>query len=68
MKAYQACLSATSTVASPWYVVPADDKNNTRSIVSQIVLATLEALNLQYPVASPARVRELKAKRDELMT
>jgi len=68
MKAYQACLSATSTVASPWYVVPADDKNNTRLIVSQIVLATLEALNLRYPVASPARVRELKAIRDELMT
>lgn len=66
MKAYQACLSATSTVASPWYVVPADDKNNTRLIVSQIVLATLEALNLQYPVASPARVRELKAIREKL--
>jgi len=30
--------------------------------------ATLEALNLQYLVASPARVRELKANRDGLMT
>jgi len=47
-------------------VVPADDKNNTRLIVSQIVLATLEALNLQYPVASPARVREPKAIREKL--
>ena len=57
MKAYQACLSATRTVAWPWYVVPSDDRNNTRLIVSQIVLATLEELNLRYPVASPARVR-----------
>jgi len=64
-KAYQACLTATSTVASPWYVVPADDKNNTHLIVSQIEFATLEALNLHHPIASPARMRELKAIRDE---
>src|SRR5579871_5145755 len=30
MKAYEACLSATSTSESPWYVVPADDKENAR--------------------------------------
>jgi len=46
--------------------VAADDKNNTRLIVSQIVLATLKALNPQYPIASAARARELKAIRDEL--
>ena len=26
MKAYEECLSATSTATAPWYVVPADDK------------------------------------------
>ena len=36
MQAYEACLSATSTAAAPWYVVPADDKKNARLIVSQI--------------------------------
>jgi polyphosphate kinase 2 (PPK2 family) len=30
MKAYEECLSATSTGDSPWYVVPADDKENAR--------------------------------------
>ena len=35
MKAYEECLSATSTRDSPWYVVPADDKENARLIVSQ---------------------------------
>jgi PPK2 family polyphosphate:nucleotide phosphotransferase len=44
MKAYEECLSATSTSDSPWYVVPADDKENARLIVSQIVLDTLEEL------------------------
>ena len=42
MKAYGECLSATSTNDSPWYVVPADDKENARLIVSQIVLDTFE--------------------------
>ena len=44
MKAYEDCLSATSTSDAPWYVVPADDKENARLIVSQIVLDTFEAL------------------------
>ena len=49
MKAYEACLSATSTSDAPWYVVPADDKENARLIVSQIILDTLEALKMTYP-------------------
>ena len=38
MKAYEECLSATSSREAPWYVVPADDKANARLIVSQIIL------------------------------
>src|SRR5579863_6509149 len=40
MKVYEECLSATSTRHAPWYVVPADDKENARLIVSQILLDT----------------------------
>ena len=36
MKAYEDCVSATSTEDAPWHVVPADDKKNARLIVSQI--------------------------------
>jgi PPK2 family polyphosphate:nucleotide phosphotransferase len=66
MTAYAQCLSATSTSDSPWYVVPADDKNNSRLIVSQVVLDTFEAMKLSYPEASPARLKELQAIRKEL--
>ena len=52
MKAYEKCLSATSTNHAPWYVVPADDKLNTRLIVSRIVLDTIEALQLATPRAA----------------
>jgi PPK2 family polyphosphate:nucleotide phosphotransferase len=49
MRAYEECLSATSTRHAPWYVVPADDKKNARLIVSQVILDTLAALKMRYP-------------------
>jgi len=61
--AYEACLSATSTRHAPWYVVPADDKQNARLIVSQIVLDTLNELKLAYPKTTPKRRRELNSIR-----
>jgi len=66
MKAYEACLSGTSTAGSPWYVVPADDKKNARLIVSRIILDTLAALKMQYPKLSAARLRELRSIRRQL--
>jgi PPK2 family polyphosphate:nucleotide phosphotransferase len=63
MQAYEACLSATSTHPAPWYVVPADDKENARLIVSQIVLDALGGLKMAYPKTTPKRLRELKSIR-----
>jgi len=63
MKAYEACLSATSTHHAPWYVVPADDKENARLIVSQIVLDALNELQMAYPKTTAKRRRELKSIR-----
>jgi len=66
MKAYEECLSATSTRDAPWYVVPADDKENARLIVSQIVLDTLEGLKMIYPKAGAERRHELLSIRKQL--
>jgi PPK2 family polyphosphate:nucleotide phosphotransferase len=66
MAAYEDCLGATSTRAAPWHVVPADDKLNARLIVSRVVIDTLRALGMKYPVVSPARRRELQAIRKQL--
>ena len=66
MEAYGACLSATSTAHAPWYVVPADDKENARLIVSQIVLDTLGGLKMAYPKTTPERRKELQAIRKQL--
>ena len=63
MKAYEACLSATSTRQSPWYVIPADDKANARLTISQIILDTLRQLDMEYPKIDADHRKELGALR-----
>jgi PPK2 family polyphosphate:nucleotide phosphotransferase len=67
MRAYEACLSATSTKTAPWYVVPADDKENARLIISQIVLSTFKSLKMQYPETDAERAKELLSIRSQLV-
>jgi PPK2 family polyphosphate:nucleotide phosphotransferase len=66
MKAYEECLSATSTRIAPWYVVPADDKENTSLIISRVILDALEGLRMSYPKTTPEHRRELLAIRKQL--
>ncbi|MBN8767295.1 MAG: polyphosphate kinase 2 family protein [Thiobacillus sp.] len=67
MHAYEACLSATSTRHAPWYVVPADDKENARLIIARIVLDTLRSLGMRYPETDAGRRKALQAIRRALM-
>ena len=66
MQAYEECLAATSTGNSPWYVVPADDKENARLIISEIVLDTFKSLKLFYPKLSADHLRDLQVIRKQL--
>ena len=61
--AYEDCIQKTTTDAAPWYVVPADDKENARLIVSQVVVETLRGLKPAYPATGPGRKRELDSFR-----
>ena len=63
IKAYEKCLSATSTDDAPWYAIPADDKPNSHLIVSQAILDAIEALQPDFPKVSPDRLRELDEMR-----
>jgi len=67
MQAYEACLSATSTRIAPWYVVPADDKENARLIISRVLLDTFKALKMSYPETDKQRRAELLAIRQQLL-
>jgi len=62
-RAYEDCLNATSTDTAPWYVVPADDKENARLIISQVILAELGRLKMTFPRPTARRRQELRAIR-----
>ena len=66
MKAYEECLAATSTEEAPWYILPADDKENAPLIVSQIILDTFDGLKMAHPKVSEERHRELLSIPDKL--
>ncbi|MGC2166789.1 MAG: ADP-polyphosphate phosphotransferase [Gallionella sp.] len=67
MAAYERCISATSTDIAPWYIVPADDKENARLIISEIILETFRSLRLAYPKTSEERQKELQQIRKQLI-
>lgn len=48
-KAYEAVLSNCSTKKAPWYVVPADKKWFRNLVISQVIVETLEGLNMKFP-------------------
>ena len=58
MHAYEEALRATSRPWAPWYAIPADDKAYMRMTVAELVVETLESLDLRYPeVDDKERVR-----------
>jgi len=66
MHAYEECLHVTSTDEAPWYIIPADDKQNARLIISRTILDTLRRLKMSFPKPTPTQLRELKAIRASL--
>jgi PPK2 family polyphosphate:nucleotide phosphotransferase len=59
MRAYEQCLSATSTGDAPWHVIPSDDKPNARLIISEIVVRVLKSLKMGSLEPDKERRREL---------
>jgi PPK2 family polyphosphate:nucleotide phosphotransferase len=68
MEAYEECINATSTRDAPWYVVPADDKESARLIVSSAILDTLASLKMTYPKSDGKRRKMLREIRKHLLT
>jgi len=54
LAAYDAALRETSRPWAPWYAVPADDKDYMRRIVAEVIVDTLRAMDLHYPVPDRA--------------
>lgn len=67
MDAFEVCLNETSTNHAPWYIIPADDKENARLIVSQIILDAFNELNMAYPETTEKHHQELLSIREQLL-
>jgi PPK2 family polyphosphate:nucleotide phosphotransferase len=65
-EAYEECISTTSTKEAPWYIVPADHKQDARLIISNVIIGALKSLKMEYPRPSKKHQEELKAIRKVL--
>ncbi|HMQ04623.1 MAG TPA: polyphosphate kinase 2 family protein [Pyrinomonadaceae bacterium] len=59
MRAYEEAISATSTDNAPWYIIPADKKWFTRLAVSEVIMKTLDSIDLHYPAVTDRHRAEL---------
>lgn len=66
MRAYESSIAATSTAHAPWYVIPADNKWFTRIAVANVIIDTLESLELHFPKLDRRKQRELSEARRRL--
>ena len=66
MKAYEEAIGATSTKWAPWYVIPADSKWVSRTLVARIVVGAVNKLGLTYPQVSPEQKKVIEQARKKL--
>ena len=67
MDAYEDTIRHTATKDAPWFVVPADHKWFTRLVIAEAIIATLEALNLDFPEVPKDERQKLAAARAALL-
>ncbi|WP_449401410.1 PPK2 family polyphosphate kinase [Chryseobacterium wanjuense] len=66
MECYETAINETSKEYAPWYVLPADNKWFARVAAIQIIIDTLEKMNLQYPKLSEKDRAELQDAKKQL--
>lgn len=66
-KAYQHAITHTATKENPWYIVPGDDKENARLIISKILLDRLAKMKLAYPQVDLKEKRKLQSLKKRLL-
>jgi len=66
LEAYGTALRETSRPWAPWYAIPADDKGYMRRVVAEVIVDTLRAMDLHYPVPDRAARLAMTAARKVL--
>jgi PPK2 family polyphosphate:nucleotide phosphotransferase len=66
MVAYEEMIRNTATKHAPWYVVPADNKWFTRTVVAAAIYDALDEMKVSFPTVSDEKRKELEAARSML--
>lgn len=67
LKAYEDAINNTSTKFAPWFVIPADRKWFMRMAVANIIVKTLDELNLEMPELNSEEKKDLEIAREILI-
>jgi len=65
-KAYKTAIAETATKNNPWYIVPADKKWYTRTVISEILLDVMNTIDPQFPKVSHEKEEALAEYRRRL--
>ena len=65
---YEDTINSTGSEYAPWYVIPSDNKWYARLMVSQIIIARMEQMKLDYPQLNKQQTVSIKACRKQLDT
>jgi len=63
---FDIALRETSRPWAPWYAIPADNKPYMRLQVAEIILKTMQSLDLRYPVVDQEEISRFDAYRQRL--
>ena len=65
--AFEKAINNTSTPHAPWHIIPADHKWFMRTAVCDILVNTLENMDLKYPEVGPEKKKDLEEARQMLL-
>ena len=66
-KAYEKAISSTSTEWAPWYIIPADKKWFSRVAIGNIIVDTLQKMDIQMPEISGDEEKALHSAKEKLI-
>ena len=66
-EAFEKAINKTSTQWAPWHIIPADHKWFMRTAVCDILVQTLEKLDLKYPAVGPESKKILAQAKEMLL-
>ena len=64
--AFADALSETSTKWAPWYVIPADHKWVSRTLIADILTSSIQSLELEFPKVGEDKLAALAAAKKQL--